>query len=114
MRRLAFVLVLFSAAAAAQVPSPEAFLGYPLGARFTRHDRVVAYAEAVAAASPRVTVETYGETVEGRPLVAITVAAPETLARIDAVRESSLRRGRDAPRRRHAHGRARESCRGLS
>ena len=91
MRRLAFLVCLVPLAASAQVPSPEAFLGYPLGERFTRHDRVVAYAEAVAAASPRVTLETYGETPEGRPLVALTVAAPETLARIEAVRESSLR-----------------------
>ena len=91
MLRLATVLVLLAGAAHAQVPTPEAFLGYPLGARFTPHHRVVAYAEAVAAASPRVAFETYGETPEGRPLVALTVAAPETMARIDAVRESSLR-----------------------
>ncbi|HEY4595530.1 MAG TPA: hypothetical protein VIJ02_03955, partial [Thermoanaerobaculia bacterium] len=36
------------------VPSPAAFLGYPLGARFTAWDRIVAYLEALDAASPRV------------------------------------------------------------
>jgi hypothetical protein len=36
------------------LPRPEAFLGYPLGARFTSWDRIVAYLEALDAASPRV------------------------------------------------------------
>ncbi|HEX8386245.1 MAG TPA: M14 metallopeptidase family protein [Rubricoccaceae bacterium] len=87
----ALCLLCAAAGAHAQVPSPAEFLGYELGERFTPHHRVLAYVEAVAAASPRVSVETYGETVEGRPLVALTVAAPETLDRIDAVRESGLR-----------------------
>ena len=87
-RRLAPLLVLVAAAAAAQVPTPEAFLGYDLGARFTPHHRVVDYVEAVAAASPRVTAERYGETPEGRPLLVLTVAAEGT--DVEAARRSQV------------------------
>ncbi|MDT0630422.1 M14 family metallopeptidase [Rubrivirga litoralis] len=88
--RLAPLAVLLVAGPAlAQVPTPEAFLGYDLGERFTPHHRVVDYVEAVAAASPRVALSPYGETPEGRPLVTLVVAAEGT--DVDAVRRSSLR-----------------------
>ena len=44
------------------VPSPAAFLGYPLGARFTSWDRIVAYLEALDTASTRVKMWEYGHT----------------------------------------------------
>ena len=69
MRRFPLLLVLMASVAAAQVPTPETFLGYALGERFTPHHRVVDYVEAVGGASPLVTVEHYGETPEGRPLL---------------------------------------------
>ena len=88
---VACLLVLAPAALAptalAQVQSPEAFLGYPLGARFTPHHRVVDYVEHVAEQSGRVDLVPYGETVEGRPLVALVVSAGDA----DAVRASNLR-----------------------
>ena len=89
VRRLALLLALLAAGPAlAQVPTPEAFLGYDLGDRFTPHHRVVDYVEAVAAASPRVTLEPYGETPEGRPLLTLTVAAEGT--DVEAARRSHL------------------------
>ena len=89
LRRLAPLAVLLAAGPAlAQVPTPEAFLGYDLGERFTPHHRVVAYVEAVAAASPRVTLESYGETPEGRPLVTLVVAAEGT--DVEAARRSQI------------------------
>jgi len=63
-----------------RVPSPAAFLGYPLGARFTSWDRIVAYLEALDAASPRVKMWEYGHTYEGRPLKLLAVSAPENLS----------------------------------
>ncbi len=89
MRRLAFLVCLVSTSASAQVPTPSSFLGYDLGARFTPHARVVEYVRAVAAASPRVAIETYGETPEGRPLVTLTIA--EVGTDTEAVRASNLR-----------------------
>src|SRR6185437_5404201 len=73
-------------------PSPEAFLGYPLGAHFTPHHRVVEYFRAVAAAVPgRVQVEQYGTTYEGRPLVMAFIASPANLLRLESIRRNNLR-----------------------
>ena len=89
---LAALAFLWSASAQERLLSPEAFLGYELGQRFTPHHRVLEYAAHVADASPRVEVQSYGETYEGRPLVLLTIAAPERLARLDALRQDNLRR----------------------
>jgi hypothetical protein len=74
-----------------RVPRPEAFLGYPLGERFTPWSRIQAYLDALAAASPRVKVWTYGETYEGRPLKLVALGSPESLAHLEALREEHLR-----------------------
>lgn len=79
------------APAAGAVPTPAAFLGYDLGSRFTRHDRIVAYVEAVAAAAPeRVRLVRYGTSYEGRPLVAAFVSSPRNVGRLEAIRQSNL------------------------
>ena len=87
---LAFVL-LTPLAAAQSLQSPAEFLGYALGERFTPHHRVLDYVRHVADASPNVQWEPYGETVEGRTLGLATVATPQRLANLDAVRERHLR-----------------------
>ncbi|HTG32681.1 MAG TPA: M14 metallopeptidase family protein [Thermoanaerobaculia bacterium] len=74
-----------------RLPRPEAFLGYPLGSRFTSWDRIVAYLETLDAASPRVTMWEYGRTYEGRPLKLLAVSAPENLERLEEIRKDSLR-----------------------
>ena len=83
-----------AATVSAQVPSPAEFLGYELGDRFTRHHRVVDYVDAVGAASDAVTVERYGETPEGRPLLVAVVGRDA-----QAVRQSHVAatRGQGAP-----------------
>ncbi|MEA2695030.1 MAG: hypothetical protein QOJ16_4417 [Acidobacteriota bacterium] len=74
-----------------RVPRPEAFLGYPLGERFTTWDRIQAYFDALASASNRVKVWTYGETYEGRPLKLVAIGSPENLAHLDQLRAEHLR-----------------------
>src|SRR5688500_7260919 len=59
------------------LPSPPAFLGYSLGARFTRHAEVLAYLDALDAASPRVTAWQYGETYEHRPLRLLAISSAD-------------------------------------
>jgi hypothetical protein len=74
-----------------RVPRPDAFLGYPLGARFTSWDRIVAYLEALDAASPRVKMWEYGKTYEGRPLKLVAVSTPENIERLEEIRKEALR-----------------------
>lgn len=86
------VLLVLPAVAQAQLQSPSAFLGYDLGTRFTSHHRVLDYVAHVAAHSPNVRTERYGETYEGRPLLVVYVAAAENLARLEEIRTNNLRR----------------------
>src|SRR5882724_6552342 len=68
---LLLTLLLSSCCCLAQnPPSPEEFLGYPLGAHFTPHQRIAGYFQAVAQAVPgQMKLEQYGTTYEGRPLL---------------------------------------------
>jgi len=75
-----------------QAPSPQAFLGYPLGERFTTHDKIVAYFKEVARTAPdRMHLEQYGTTYEGRPLLLAYIASPENIRRLEAIRLNNLR-----------------------
>jgi hypothetical protein len=85
-------LLLICSLALAQVKSPEQFLGYALGSRYTPHYNVVNYCKQVAeAASNMVKLEQYGTTNEGRPLLLLYVTAPENLSRLEAIRQNNLR-----------------------
>ncbi|MGB3619634.1 MAG: M14 metallopeptidase family protein, partial [Catalinimonas sp.] len=79
-----------SLSSTAQVRTPTDFLGYTPGTRFTPHHRVVDYVEHVAGASPWVTLQTYGESYEGRPLLLATVTAPQNHARLEELRAKHL------------------------
>jgi hypothetical protein len=53
-RLLLFILLGFATFAHAQtLLSPDAYLGYKLGSKFTAHHKIVAYFEAVANAVPQ-------------------------------------------------------------
>ncbi|MFP5286927.1 MAG: M14 family zinc carboxypeptidase, partial [Thermoanaerobaculia bacterium] len=72
-------------------PRPDSVLGHALGARFTNWDRIVAYLEALDAASPRVTMWEYGRTYEGRPLKLLAISSPENLQRLEEIRQDVQR-----------------------
>src|SRR5215212_10223825 len=74
-----------------RVPRPDAFLGYPLGTRFTHWDRIVAYLEQLAAASPRVKMWEYGRTYEGRPLMLVAIGSPANIERLEEIRQEHQR-----------------------
>ncbi|RBL91889.1 M14 metallopeptidase family protein [Chitinophaga flava] len=84
------LLLLGFISVSAQVPTPEQFLGYPLGTQFTPHYRVLDYFRQVAATAKNVKVEQYGTTYEGRPLITATVASPANFSRLDEIRQHSL------------------------
>ncbi len=88
---LLFFLIPFSNAFA-QLQSPADFLGYNLGERFTLHHRVIDYFEHVASHSDRVTIEQYGETYEGRPLITAFVSSPENMRRLEEIRVNNLQK----------------------
>jgi hypothetical protein len=88
------VLTCLAAAAPAQpvLRSPDDFLGYPLGSRYTRHHQVVDYVRHAASARPRqVVLREYGITPEGRPLLLAFVSSPENIRDIEGIRQDNLR-----------------------
>lgn len=94
MKKILFLLssIVFSLSLQAQLKSPDEYLGYELGSRFTPHYRIVGYFDQAAAALPgQVKLERYGLTNEGRELLIAIVASPENLARIDEIRKNNLR-----------------------
>lgn len=72
--------------------SPDEFLGYELGSKFTRHHRIVDYYRYVAETLPNVKVEQYGETNEGRPLIVAILSSPENFNKLDQIRQDNLKR----------------------
>ncbi len=72
------------------VPRPEAVLGTTVGEWHARHDQVSAYCDAVALASPRVRLETYGRTHGQRRLTLAVVTSAENHARLEALREAHV------------------------
>ena len=75
-----------------QLKTPDAFLGYPLGSRYTPHHRLVSYFQyAASATADKMKLEQYGETNEKRPLLLAYIASTENMARLDEIRKNNLR-----------------------
>jgi hypothetical protein len=72
------------------IPTPEAFLGYPIGEQHTRHDQIVAYLSKLAEVSDRASIKTYGKTHENRTLVMFTVSTPQNLQNLDQIKQQHL------------------------
>ncbi|MBL7759610.1 MAG: zinc carboxypeptidase [Sediminibacterium sp.] len=90
---IASFLTIFSGVLFAQtVQTPEAFLGYKVGTRFTRHHRLVEYAKYIAQARPdMVKTEKYGETNEGRELMIAVISSPENMQKLESIRQNNLK-----------------------
>lgn len=73
------------------IPTPEQFLGYPVGEWHTRHDRIVSYFEELAKVSPKAHFQIIGYTYEHRPQVVLTITSPENYARINEIQKEHLK-----------------------
>ncbi len=102
LRRTALACILLWAGArpagAADVPSPEAHLGFRPGADFhlATWPAVVDYFRKLDAASDRVAVRELGKTTEGRPFIVAAVSARDTIA--DLAKYRALQRRLADPR----------------
>ncbi|HUH12102.1 MAG TPA: M14 family zinc carboxypeptidase, partial [Longimicrobiales bacterium] len=87
------VLLAAAAPASAQVPAPAQHFGFTPGEHRQLADwsQLTAYYEALAAASPRVRVDTIGRTGLGAPFVMVTVTSPQNMARLGEIRDVQLR-----------------------
>ena len=88
---LVWWLALIGSGLQGQISSPATFFGHPLGSQFHRHHEVMDYVKAVAAASPRVELQPYGKTYEGRELALLLVSSEENLAQLETIRQNNLK-----------------------
>ncbi len=73
----------------AQPKSPDEFLGYELGSRFTSHERVLDYFQYLGK-SEGVRLQHYGKTYEQRELLVAFVSSKENIANLEQIRKSNL------------------------
>lgn len=77
------------------IPTPEQFLGYPIGSHYTRSDQIVAYLRELDRVSDKVSTRVLGTTFEERPQLVATITAAENQARLPQIHEQ--RRGLTDP-----------------
>jgi len=83
---LAFIL---SATLLFAQPTPQEFLGYPLGERFTPHHRILGYFAELDRASEHVSMRTIGESYEHRPLVLAVITSPRNQQRLAEIQRNA-------------------------
>ncbi len=89
---LSVLLVAGCVAGWSQLKSPDEFLGYKVGSRYTPHWKIAGYFNHVAAnASSVVKLQQYGQTNEGRPLLLTFVSSAENIRNLDQIRMNNLR-----------------------
>lgn len=73
------------------IPTPESILGHPVGKWHVSHDKLVWYLQTLAAASDRISIETYARSYEDRPLLLLTITSPQNHENIEEIREAHLK-----------------------
>lgn len=85
-----YALLFLALAVAAQPPSPDEFLGYPLGSRFTPYQKVVDYFKKVTATTKNIQLQVYGKTYEGRELLLAVISDQANMDKLEQIRASNL------------------------
>jgi hypothetical protein len=85
---LAFLLT--STLFAQTVQSPEEFLGYKLGERYTPHHKVFDYFNYISEQLSNVELEKYGETYEHRPLFVSYISSQKNIDNLEEIRLTNL------------------------
>ncbi|MET3113043.1 hypothetical protein AAKU52_000764 [Pedobacter sp. CG_S7] len=76
--------------ATAQTKSPDEYLGYPLGSRFTIHQKVADYFKYIASQHKNIKLVSYGKTYEGRELMVAIVSAQKNIDNLEEIRKNNV------------------------
>ena len=84
---------LIRAANAADVPTPEAALGFKVGAdrKLADWSQIVDYFRTLDAASERVKIDGEMKTTQGRPFLSVVITSEANMANLEAIRQANLR-----------------------
>lgn len=89
---LSVLAIILFVSAHAQVKSPQEFLGYKIGEKYTPHWKLVNYFQSVASAAPgMVQLQQYGLTNEGRPLLLAFVSSADNIKNLEQIRMNNMR-----------------------
>ena len=92
LRLIAALFIISITGAHAQLQSPQQFLGYKIGTRYTPYYRIIDYFSYVAATMPgQVQLKKYGETYGHRPLYLATISSAENTTNIETIRQGNLK-----------------------
>ncbi len=72
------------------IPSPEEFLGYPIGDWHTRYDLIVKYYEKLDEISELAVLKTIGYTHEHRPKIILTIASAAHMSNLEEIRKTQV------------------------
>ena len=72
------------------IPTPASVIGHEVGEWHITHDKLVEYMKALAASSDRIAIENRGKTFEDRPLLLLTITAPENHQNIEGIRKAHI------------------------
>ena len=88
MKRILAILLFVTASANAAIQSPSQFLGFEVGADRTLADykQIVSYFRALAAASPRVQVESLGKTTLGEDFIMAIISSESNMRNLPRIR----------------------------
>ncbi|SIT15273.1 M14 metallopeptidase family protein [Belliella pelovolcani] len=74
----------------ADIPKPQDFVGYEIGEWHTRYDRLIAYFEALAAASDQAELQVINQTNQLRPLVVLIIGKSDHINNLESIRQKHL------------------------
>ncbi len=72
------------------IPTPKEVIGHEVGEWHVTHDKLMFYMQTLANKSDRITIETRGETFEGRPILLLTITSPKNHQNIASIREKHV------------------------
>ena len=85
-----FISIISFQLTAQQLQTPDEFLGYKLGSRFTRHHKVVDYFKYISENTNKVQFQEYGKTNELRTLAIVYVSSANNIKNLESIRKQHL------------------------
>lgn len=74
----------------ANVPTPQAVLGFELGQQYVDWNDVLKYMDALQGSSDRVKVEVMGQTYQYRPIIQVTITSPDNMQKLEVIKKEHL------------------------
>lgn len=74
----------------AQIKTPDDFLGYPLGSKFTPHYQIIAYFKYLAGMNKNIQLVPYGKTYENRELMVAIISSSENMSKLEEIRTNNI------------------------